>query len=112
VIALEGGTKGVLARPAASPGSMGGTSAIPYVSHLPVLPVLDVAGVVAGDGDHRLDAVGAAQRAGQGGWHVQAQHGKSFGQALAQRGGGGVGAVEFFGEGLEPASAARAESAW
>ncbi len=31
----------------------------PPLDHLAVAPVLDVAGDVAGDGDHRLDRVGA-----------------------------------------------------
>src|SRR5450756_3072542 len=36
----------------------------PAQRHGAVLPVLHVARVGAGDGDHRLDAVGRAQRAG------------------------------------------------
>ena len=71
-------------------------------SHLPVLPVLHVGRVISGDGDHRLDAVRGAQRAGQRRWDTQAQHGQRLGQALAQAGGGtGVGALEFLGEGFE-----------
>src|SRR5213592_1485453 len=38
----------------------------PAERHGPVAPVLDVAGVIPADPDHRLDAVGGAQRAGQG----------------------------------------------
>jgi site-specific DNA recombinase len=40
-------------------------------SHGAVLPVLHVARVGAGDGDHRLDAVRGAQGAGQRRWHAQ-----------------------------------------
>lgn len=45
--------------------SLGHPSGAPAQCHLSVLPVIDVAEVGAGDRDHRLDAVGAAQGAGQ-----------------------------------------------
>ncbi|CCG02442.1 Putative helicase (fragment) [Blastococcus saxobsidens DD2] len=58
----------------------------PAQGHLPVPPALDVAGVITTDGDHRLDRVGRAQRAGQRGRHPQAQHGQRLVQAFAQAG--------------------------
>ena len=74
----------------------------PAQRHLPVAPVFDVAGVVAADGDHRLDRVGGAQGPGEGGWYAEAEHGQGFGHSFAQAGGGaGVGLVEFGGQGLE-----------
>src|SRR5665648_642341 len=66
----------------------------PAQRHGAVLPVLHVYRVVAGDGDRRLDAVGRAQRAGQGRRHAQAQHGQRLGQALTQAAGrAGMGAL-------------------
>jgi hypothetical protein len=58
--------------------------------------------MLAADRDHRLDAVGRAQRARQRGRNVEAQHRQGLGEALAQgRGGARVGAVEFFGQGQQ-----------
>ena len=74
----------------------------PAQCHVAVLPVLHVHRVVAGDGDHRLDAVGAAQRAGQGRRHAQAQHGQRLGQALAQRRcSAGMGPLQLLGQRFE-----------
>jgi hypothetical protein len=55
--------------------------------------------MIPADPDHRLDAVGRAQRAGQGGRHPQGQDGQRLGDTLAQRGGGaGVSFVQLGGE--------------
>ena len=63
---------------------------------------LTLRGVVAADRDHRLDGVGRPQRPGQGGWHVEAEHGQGLGHALAQAAGGaGVGLVQLRGQRLE-----------
>lgn len=43
-------------------------------AHLPVAPAFDVAGMLSADRDHRLDAVGRVQRAGQAGRHAQPEH--------------------------------------
>jgi len=72
----------------------------PAQRHLPVAPALDVAGVFTADRNHRLDRIGRAQRAGEGGRHTEAQHGERLVQALAQAGRrAGLGTVEFFGQG-------------
>ncbi|MDT5168074.1 MAG: hypothetical protein QOD02_1393 [Mycobacterium sp.] len=39
----------------------------PAQRHLPVAPAFDVGGVFTADRDHRLDRIGRAQGAGQGG---------------------------------------------
>jgi hypothetical protein len=69
----------------------------PAQRHLAVLPVLHVAGVGAWDGDHRLDAVRAAQRPAEGGRTprrstvtVSAMTSRSYAAAPC------VGALEFF----------------
>src|SRR6266487_3794646 len=71
----------------------------PAQRHGPVPPALDVLGVLPANLDHRLDRVGRAERAGQGGRHAQSHDGQGLGHALAQRrGGAGVGLVQLAGQ--------------
>jgi hypothetical protein len=61
-----------------------------------------VGGVVAADGDHRLDAVGRPEGSGERRWHAQPGDRERLGQALPQAGcGAGVGAVQLAGEGFQ-----------
>jgi hypothetical protein len=74
----------------------------PTQHHLPVLPALDVGGMIAADLDHRLDGVGATQSPSQGGRHAEAADGEGLSQPFPQgRGGAGVGAVQLPGQGLQ-----------
>src|SRR5664280_1454063 len=60
----------------------------PAQPHVPVLPALHVAGVVAHDLDHGLDRVGRGDGAQQCAGHAQAGYGEHLGQALAEAAGG------------------------
>src|SRR5664280_909100 len=61
---------------------------LPTQPHVPVLPALHVAGVVAHDLDHGLDRVGRGDGAQQRAGHAQAGNGEHLGQALAEAAGG------------------------
>jgi len=58
----------------------------PAHDHLAVFPPLDVAGHVAGDGDHRLDGVGGLERVQQAAAQAESGNGECFFQSLQQAG--------------------------
>ena len=92
-------------------GSFGHPGRAPAQRHLAVTPAFYVGRMVPANLDHRLDRVGRAQRAGQGGGYAQADDGEGLGQALSQRASGpGVGLGEVASEVLQLAWAARALS--
>jgi hypothetical protein len=59
--------------PAELPASLDHAGGAPAQRHLSVAPALDVAGVFAAEGDHRLDRIRRAQRPGEGERHTEAQ---------------------------------------
>src|SRR6266542_4378450 len=58
----------------------------PAHDHLAVFPALDVAGHVAGDGDHRLDGVGGLEGVQQAAAQAESGDGERFFQSLQQAG--------------------------
>ena len=74
----------------------------PAQHHLAVLPALDVGGVVAAGGDHRLDRVRGPAGPGEGRWHAQPADREGLSQAFTQgRGGAGLGAVQLPRQGFQ-----------